>query len=59
MEDFINEITAISKTLEELNIAPTIYNMDRLLGCQQHLMTMRDKIQKMVEEEKNAETRTE
>lgn len=44
MENLINEIAAISKTLETLDIRPTITNMDKLLGCQQHLAGVIDKL---------------
>lgn len=54
MEDIINEITAISNTLEGLNLPPTIDNMNKLLGCQQHLLALRDKLQNMAKEEDNA-----
>ena len=46
MENLINEIAAISKTLETLDIKPTITNMDKLLGCQQHLAGVIEELRK-------------
>lgn len=53
MQELINEINAISSTLEGLVLPPTITNMDKLLGCQQHLALVREKLQQMMEEEKD------
>lgn len=46
MENLIMEIKAISQTLETLDIKPTVMNMDKLLGCQQHLATVADELEK-------------
>lgn len=53
MEDIINEIMAISNTLEDLNLPPTIDNMNKLLGCQQHLIGITDKLRMMKKKEEN------
>ena len=52
MQELINEIKAISSTLEGLDLPPTISNMDKLLGCQQHLSMVRERLQKMMDDEK-------
>lgn len=51
MKKLIMEIDAISATLEQLDIQPTIPNMDKLLGCQQHLATIREELEKRAKEE--------
>lgn len=59
MQEVINEIKAISGALEELNIPATIHNMDKLLGCQQHLAIVLELLKKKAEEEKHADADTE
>lgn len=59
MQELINEIKAISSTLEGLELPPTIANMDKLLGCQQHLALVQEKLQHMMEEEKDGNTASE
>ena len=51
MEHLIREIEAISKTLETLDIEPTITNMDKLLGCQQHLEKVKEELEKKAGEQ--------
>jgi hypothetical protein len=51
MENLIMEIKAISQTLETLDIKPTVMNMDKLLGCQQHLATVAEELEKKAGEQ--------
>ncbi len=49
MQELINEINAIKNTLSGLMLPPTEDNMDRLLGCQQHLTNVRNKLEAMLQ----------
>ena len=51
MKHLILEIKAISQTLEQLDIKPTVSNMDKLLGCQQHLATVAQELEKKAGEQ--------
>lgn len=58
MEHLVKEIEAISKTLETLDIKPTIPNMDKLLGCQQHLAAVQEQLEKMTGEQEGQDGNT-
>ena len=49
--DYTQEINNIIATLEKLNIPATYDNLNRLMGCMQHLAALRDAL----EAEKKAE----
>ena len=47
MNELTTKIQAVINTLEGLDIKSTFDNMNKLLGCQQTLVDVRDELQRM------------
>ena len=54
MEEQANKIQAVINTLQDLDIKPSYGNMDKMLGCLQTLVQIRDSL-KEVKTDGNAE----
>lgn len=54
MEEQANKIQAVINTLQELDMKPSYTNMDKMLGCLQTLVQVRDSL-KEVEADGNAD----